>query len=363
MKIIKTKYQEEPKILRVTKKRTLFKRKDKVLITRKKNFLDIGYGAVIDLSIIEIDDLSAFGENDIIELKNDKIYFLWEYKNDDNCFFLTQLCPLNCIMCPQPPNKYDKELEEKNLRILELIPKKYANSICLTGGEPTSLGNYYLNLISKIRQKFPQNYIITLTSGINFNQLNFLNQFASLKIHSVLAISFTSDIDTIHDEIVGKKGAFYRTHNGIYNLARAKEMIELRIVVSKLNFKRLPLMAEYIYKNYPFLYHIAIMGMEFIGHAKDNYDKIYINPIEYSYELQQCVKKLARYGMNVSIYNIPLCLLDEQIRKFATQSISKWKNSYHKICKKCDLKESCCGVFTTSFYQYENITPIKAITG
>lgn len=363
MKIIKANYTKEPKLLRLTKKRGLFKRKDKALLTRKKSLLDAGFGAVIDLSVIESDKFQAFNENDIVELRDNKIYFLWEHNNDDNCFFLTESCPLNCIMCPQPPNKHNKELEAKNLRILELIPKNYTNSICLTGGEPTSLGDYYLNLIKKIRQKFPKNYIITLTSGVNFSKFSFLNKFASLRTHSVLAVSFTNDIDTNHDEIVGTKGAFYKTHNGIYNLAKANEMIELRIVVSKLNYKRLPLMAEYIYKNYPFLYHIAIMGMEFVGHAKDNFDQIYINPSEYSQELVKCVKKLARYGMNVSIYNIPLCLLDESIREFATKSISKWKNSYHEICDKCDLKEQCCGVFTTSFYQYHNIKQIKAITG
>ena len=351
-----------PKILRASKKRILFGRKDRVLITNKKRVFDFAYGAVIDESIVSSDDLNHFSENDIVELKDNQIYFLWECENDDNVFFLTESCPHKCIMCPQPPSKHDKALESKNMQILKLIPKHYSKSICLTGGEPTILKDYYLNLLAKIRQKFKHNVLITLTGGTQFSNLNFLNKFVALKSDSIVAISFPSDIDTMSDFIVGKNGSFYQTHNGIYNLAKANEKIELRIVVSKLNYKRLPFMADYIYKNYPFVYHIAIMGLEFIGYAESNYNQIYINPKEYDEFLQECVKKLARYDMNVSIYNIPLCLLDKSIRKYAVKSISKWKNAYHKICSQCDEKEFCCGVFTTSKYQYQNIEPIVMAT-
>lgn len=326
MKIVASNYNfKDSVILRITKKRNLFDKRNLALLTRKRRFFDFGYGAIIDASVINGNDFEKFGENDIIELLNDKIYFLWEYKNDDNLLFLTESCPHKCIMCPQPPNKHNKALESKNMRILKLIPKHYTKSICLTGGEPTILGEYYLNLLKKIRQKFKHNALITLTGGIYFSNLKFLNKFVSLKSNSIVAISFPSDIDTMNDFIVGKKGSFYKTHNGIYNLAKANEKIELRIVVSKLNYKRLPFMADYIYRNYPFVYHIAIMGLELIGYAESNYKQIYINPKDYNEYLQKCIKKFVRYDMNVSIYNIPLCLLDKSIRKYAVKSISKWK--------------------------------------
>lgn len=363
MKIVASNYNfKDSAVLRITKKRSLFSRRNLALLTHKKRFFDFGYGAVIDKSVIADSDFDKFGENDIVELLNDKIYFLWEYKNDDNLFFLTESCPHNCIMCPQPPNKHDKALESKNIRILELIPKHYDKSICITGGEPTALNKFYLEFIAKIRQKFKHNFLITLTGGTYFSNLQFLNKFVALKSNSLVAISFASDIDAMHDTIIGKSGSFYKMHNGIYNLAKANEKIELRIVVSKLNYKRLPFITDYIYRNYPFVYHIAIMGLEFVGYAESNYSQIYINPLDYSESLQKCVKKLARYDMNVSIYNIPLCLLDESIRQYATKSISKWKNAYHQICNDCSVREYCCGVFTTSKYQYQNIKPIVATT-
>ena len=75
---------------------------------------------------------------------------------------------------------------------------------------------------------------------------------------------------------------------------------------------------------------------------------------------KEAVKILDRFGINVSVYNIPLCLLDKHLHKFAEQSISLWKNDYNDICKDCNLKNKCCGVFTTSNkHPYLNIAPIK----
>ncbi|RAX54010.1 His-Xaa-Ser system radical SAM maturase HxsC [Helicobacter sp. 16-1353] len=356
-------------IFSVTKKRSL-NRKNKILLTQNIKYSDIGWGGIITTQktqrenaiTISQESFEKFGEYDIVDILCGEIVFLWEYENDDNCFFLTDSCSCKCVMCPQPPKAHNKELEIKNLKILELIPNHYKKSICITGGEPTLLQEYYLQFMQKIREKFPHNFLITLSNGRTFNNLVFLNKFAKLKSNSLVAISFASDIDTLHDEIMGAKNSFHQMHNGIYNLAKAGEKIELRIVVSRLNFKRLPTIADFIYRNYPFVFHIAIMGLEYTGYAIDNYEKININPKEYANELQEAIYKLNRYGLNVSIYNIPLCLLNKNIRRFATKSISKWKNDYAKECLKCDVKDKCCGIFTTSNkYPYTNIAPIKVV--
>jgi His-Xaa-Ser system radical SAM maturase HxsC len=187
-----------------------------------------------------------------------------------------------------------------------------------------------------------------LTNGKTFSNLDFLNTFHRLQLHSVLAISFCADVDILHDKIVRSIGSFNKTEEAIYNLAKANEAIELRVVISKLNYQRLPEIAEYIYRNFPFVYHIAFMGLEYTGNADKNYTQIAINPLEYKRELYNAIKILDRFGMNVSIYNIPLCLLDERLYKYAEKSISLWKNKYHQQCDACSLRNRCCGVFTTS---------------
>lgn len=63
--------------------------------------------------------------------------------------------------------------------------------------------------------------------------------------------------------------------------------------------------------------------------------------------------------MNVSIYNLPLCLLEEPIRRFARDSISAWKKNYLEQCDQCTVKEKCGGVFDTSAVQSRNIGQVK----
>jgi His-Xaa-Ser system radical SAM maturase HxsC len=168
-----------------------------------------------------------------------------------------------------------------------------------------------------------------------------------------------SDVDAVHDRIVGVKGSFYKTVMGLQNLARFREKIEIRVVVSRINAHRLESIATFIQRNFPFIAHCTFMGMEITGRARDNYDTIWIDPYEYRNELSRAVKVLSRADMNVSIYNIPLCLVESRSRSFARQSISGWKNDYLPICENCSVRPECCGIFTTSgFYQSSRIYPI-----
>jgi hypothetical protein len=101
------------------------------------------------------------------------------------------------------------------------------------------------------------------------------------------------------------------------------------------------------------------MGMEVTGYAKDNFDEVWIDPTEYKEQLFRAVRVVSRANLNVSIYNIPLCLLNKSAWGFAKKSISGWKNNYLNICGPCTAKAECCGVFTTSgLNQSPNIAPV-----
>lgn len=357
---------DKPLLIRLITKRKLYYIKNEGLLCREMNLFDFRYKVVItpnkkyinrkNVIIVSEEAYNYLDENDIILVSKDKLVVLWKHFGNDNSFFLTDACSSYCIMCPQPPKEHKKELENLNFNLLKLISKSYTNDICLTGGEPTLYKDYYLLLLSKIRKKFPYNFIITLSNGKSFSDIKFINDFMKLNSHSLVAISFPSDLESDFDEIMGVKNSFIKTHNGIYNLAKANQPIELRIVISKYNYKRLSYITDYIYKNYPFVVHIVFIGIEYTGLAAKNYSSIYINPVEYSDILYESVIKLYRYGMNVSVYNIPLCLLDERIHRFSKQSISQWKQTYDEKCIKCVKRDICCGIFTTSTtYKYNNI--------
>ena len=142
-------------------------------------------------------------------------------------------------------------------------------------------------------------------------------------------IPLHSDYSGDHDKIAGKKNAFNETILGLYNLAAEDIPIELRIVINALNYKRLPQMSDFIFKNLFFVSWTAFMAMEYTGNAIKNSAKIYAEPIEYMTELCSAVNNLSDFGMEVSIYNIPRCLIPKiienlQYKAFRIGKLNIW---------------------------------------
>jgi hypothetical protein len=89
------------------------------------------------------------------------------------------------------------------------------------------------------------------------------------------------------------------------------------------------------------------MGLENTGFALANQDLLWIDPLDYQADLACRVDMLRAAGMNVSIYNLPLCLLDRSVWDFAVQSISDWKKGYLPECDGCAARRRCAGFFSS----------------
>lgn len=279
--------------------------------------------------------------------------------SNDNTLFTTARCNNRCIMCCQPPLENDDidELFEKNIAIIDRAPKDIP-VVGISGGEPTLLGEKLIMLIAYIREKLPDSDIHLLTNGRKFKEADFARQVADVAGDKLfVGIPLHSDYYKDHDIIAGKKEAYNEAMAGIFNLAAFGVAIELRIVINRLNYMRLPQMAEFIHKYLPFVAWSAFMGMEHIGYAVANERNIWVEPIDYADKLTEAVLTLAQWRHDVAVYNIPLCLLPDSIRPYAKRSISTWKNSYLPICDDCTLKSECCGMFSTSKKVFEGIIP------
>jgi hypothetical protein len=57
--------------------------------------------------------------------------------------------------------------------------------------------------------------------------------------------------------------------------------------------------------------------------------------------------RVLREGVPVSVYNLPLCVLDRSVWHVAAQSISDWKNAYLPVCTECKVRPRCAGFFST----------------
>jgi His-Xaa-Ser system radical SAM maturase HxsC len=289
-----------------------------------------------------------------------KCVILWEKESKQNCILLTEECNCKCWMCPQPPKKDDNNIDYINKKILTLIDPSSASDICITGGEPTLYEKRLIEYLRIIKDRFPESNVTILTNGKKLSDFNLVKKIYEIGLKKlVFCISVHADTDNLHDYICRAKGSFSQTVRGIYNLAKFRQKIEIRFVINKLNFRRLEAFSNFIYKNFPFVIHVAYMGLEITGYADKNSDKIWIDPLDYKYNLKKAIIDTNKKGLNTSIYNVPLCLLSKEIWRFSRKSISQWKNSYLDMCDNCIVKKDCCGIFTTSTFNSPHLAPVK----
>ena len=270
-----------------------------------------------------------------------------------NSIFATDRCNSRCLMCSQPPREVDdSDRIYEHLRLVELMDPN-TEYLGITGGEPTLLKDDLFRLLTKCRDCLPSAHIHVLTNGRLFYYESFAKKAAEVG-HPRLtwAVPLYSDIDKDHDYVVQGPEAFYQTTVGLYNLAKYQQDIEIRVVLHALTYKRLPQLAMFLYRNFPFVSHVALMGLEIMGFAKPNLGLLWVDPYDYQDELETAVSILANRGMRVSIYNHQLCVLKRSLWPYARKSISDWKNIYIEECEHCILREQCGGFFASNLTRH-----------
>ena len=153
-------------------------------------------------------------------------------------------------MCCQPPLSNDDidELFERNIAIINRAPKDIP-FVGISGGEPTLLGDRLIDLLKHIRQALPDSDIHILSNGRNFKDIDYTRRVVEVAGDKLfVGIPLHSDYYKDHDIIAGAKEAYNETMAGIFNLAAFGAAMELRIVINKLNYMRLPQMADLFIK-------------------------------------------------------------------------------------------------------------------
>lgn len=351
-----------------SKSRLPWSRNNYILVSGKAKSCPFGYTATISLEdpsndmgkrFVTVNDINEFTDGDVITIyPHGRIIFNYEISSDHNALFATGRCNHRCIMCPQPPITKEESLTPFNLHLISLFDKS-TKEIGITGGEPTLIGDDLFLLINAINSKLPNSGVSLLTNGVRFADESYARKLANCTHPNLqIDVPIFSDIAEEHDRIVGAN-TFYKTVEGLYNLALYKQQIGIRIVIHKLTYKRLPQLAEYIYHNFPFVCQVAFMQMETIGYAEDNIAKLWIDPADYNDELSKAIELLDMRGMNPYIYNAQLCVLPVHLRKYAVQSISDWKDIYLEQCESCSLKGKCGGFFSANRkYISKKISPV-----
>jgi His-Xaa-Ser system radical SAM maturase HxsC len=209
-----------------------------------------------EMVVFNIPTLEHLSEGDIVSVGDDgNIRTLYRVNSFQNSLLATERCNSNCLMCSQPPKDKDDipRLYSTYQKLIPLIPKDCIE-LGISGGEPTLMGNLFFQLLEQIKEELPNTEVHVLTNGRTFAWNHTAEKLGELNYQRLmLGIPVYSDYYQIHDYIVQSENAFYQTILGLHNLARYNQRLEIRVVLHKLSYSRLPKLAKYIFKNLPFL--------------------------------------------------------------------------------------------------------------
>lgn len=301
-----------------------------------------------------VKDIPPYDDGDIVTYHPLDKMLITQYsaKSDCNILFLTTHCNSNCIMCPQSRSNDMGTLYREALQLIDMVETP-PDRIILTGGEPTFFKDKFIEILCRLRDKWPKTKVVILTNARTFSNLRFAKQVVTLTQADVeFGIPLYSDSSLVHDEIVGMKRAWSQTIEGLYNLASLKSCIELRVVVMKQNYKRLSKLITFIAHNLPFVDRIVLMGIEPMGKAREIWDSVWVDPLDTADEIDAAVQVAKNHNLTVYLYNQQLCCLPTHLRKYAVSSISDWKRTYIDACNGCPIQHDCGG-----FFESQNAAP------
>lgn len=284
-----------------------------------------------------------------------------EYLKDVD-IFVTNRCNSNCIMCPLSETvrrKSDNGRIEEIFQQIKELPEnvEYVN---VTGGEPTLVGQAFFEIMDKLKMKFQNSGFQLLTNGRSAADFDFLIQLLPHLPYGIRwAIPLHASNAMLHDQITRTKGSFEQTDQGIKNLLMCQQKVEIRIVVSKKNLSDLLNIAKYIVQQYQGVFCVNFIAMEMMGCAAVHKDELWVDyPIVFK-KMKSAIDCLISHGIDVQLYNFPLCAVERGYWNIAVKSITDYKIRYMPECDQCKVKDICGGFFySTKQVMKPSVTPI-----
>jgi His-Xaa-Ser system radical SAM maturase HxsC len=300
---------------------------------------------------------------DICEIFEDGYMdFRFDASRADQTFFVTGRCNSGCIMCPSA------DAERKKGEIIPLstlllygyhLPDNLEH-ITVTGGEPFMLRQDLFTFLAFLKRKFPQTDVLILTNGRIFSVPAYVTQLKeAITDRYILGIPVHASCSQIHDEITQASGSFIQTIQGIKNLLEMQIRVELRIVVSAVNAADLENLAWMIVHELPSIEYVSIIAMEMTGNARINAKRVWISYKESFDYLKRPILILLEHGIDVKLYNYPLCTVPKEFHTLCEKSISDYKIRFKKECDACALKDACGGIFAGTWkLEQDELRPI-----
>lgn len=296
--------------------------------------------------------LDGYREDDVLSVnEHGVVHCVYNSLSGDNALVFTMQCNSNCIMCPcSERSRKNGQLTTAGelITMVDYMPEDVAH-LTLTGGEPTLLKEDFFRFLSHVQAHRSQTHFQLLTNGRAFCDYRFTQRFIQcLPDHIDVGIPLYGYDAETHDAITRTPGSFKQAVIGIHNLLHYHIDVEVRVVLTKQNVDYLPRIAAYIAKYLPGVNKVAFMGLELMGNAAKNRDAVWIPYEEAAQKSGAAIRHLIASGINVQLFNIPLCKVPRSLWHICAMSITDYKVRYDDGCDRCAMKEICGGIFQST---------------
>ncbi len=297
-------------------------------------------------------------EQDTVFVNGEGFLRLWfPFCEESQTLLITNQCNSNCVMCPYSESFRRRAAHPNELFLLRQIDylPEHTSHLTITGGEPTLHTEAFFHVMERIRCERPGVHCLLLTNGRSFSLAGICQRAVhTFPQHTVAAVPLHAADAAVHDRITQTSDSFRQTLAGIGHLLSMQLAVEIRIVVMQQNVQEMTALADLIVTRFPTVQVVNFMAAEMCGNAAVHRDAVWIGYPEAFHACREAVARLVEHGVDVGLYNFPLCSIPLQYRGLYRRSISGYKIVYGSICETCQEKNACGGVFASALRYAEH---------
>lgn len=296
--------------------------------------------------LLAIDGVAADaldGDVVLVEPGGGRVERLLRAGSPHNTLLVTERCDQLCVMCSQPPKK--THVDRFALLEQACLLAEPGIVIGISGGEPTLYKESLLHLIERVLAARPDLGFHVLTNGQHFAAADAERLRNPAFQRVVWGIPLYAAEPDVHDEIVGKAGAFARLEESFAHLLLGGAQVELRTVVLTSNLDRLAGLAQHVARRLRFVQAWSIMQLEHVGFARSRWHQLYVDHADRFGPIAAALDHARLHNIPARLFNFPRCTVPPPYRYLAAASISDWKRKYLPACDACSEKDACTGFF------------------
>ena len=156
-----------------------------------------------------------------------------------------------------------------------------------------------------------------------------------------MGIALFGHTPELHDRITRARGSFEQTVEGIENLLDHGYDIELRVIVNRMNYRELPLMARYISDNFEGVMRVVFINMKYTGNALKNFERIGVRISDSNPYACKAAEILDSEGFDTRLFHFPLCTIPERFWSMAEGVTKQEDLTFVDECEGCSVRERC----------------------